>query len=303
MHSCTRCARLDLPEVPSGKLKGDEGGSVCKRASDEGGEEATEETLGSVLFERLADAIDGAFVLSLVGVERVGLEFALDDVGRVGGEPEAVACHGSCEHCVRARQLVTAELVFTEFVLHERFVGEEVHAHSVELSSESWYLPAVHSVEQTGLRGDLLDAVDGAFVEWRSGLRLKADTDVFDGSSNKAVGDTGDASSKVELAIAEGAGATRGIVRVFKVALQCLDDAELDRDTRTDTKQWREGALVKGKRPFVADDARGTVGHTGVRARGRRLKSNLEDVQRLSDQDLCDSTKRAGKHILVPLRK
>lgn len=79
---------------------------------------------------------------------------------------------------------------------------------------------------------ELLDAVNGAAVQSICAVRLglQTDTDVLDGSGENGVGDTGETTSKIVLAIGKGRVGVFLLVELFQTSTGFMESAELNTD-------------------------------------------------------------------------
>lgn len=113
------------------------------------------------------------------------------------------------------------------------------------------------------------------------GLGLEADTDVLNGARKHRVGDTGESTGGVVLAIGQiallgGAGKVAG----FEPAAGLVEGAELDRDTGTDTEERGQSALVESERTLGLPNGLGGGEGVGVGSRG--LETDLDNIKRLA---------------------
>lgn len=116
-------------------------------------------------------------------------------------------------------------------------------------------------------------------------LRLKSDAHVLDGARDDRVGDAGEGSRGVVLAVTQvGDARDEGFVTLGTALLEeaagRVEGAELDGDAGADAQKGGQGALVEGERAFVLVDGGG--GGEGGGVLGGGLEADFDYVEGLA---------------------
>ena len=99
---------------------------------------------------------------------------------------------------------------------------------------------------------------------------------MFDWGAQEGIGDAGERSSGIVLAIAECRTGVLVEVCLLKLSTSVVEGAKLDRHTCADANEWCEGAFVECKWAFIFEDLARTVEGGGVL--GCCLESDLDNI-------------------------
>lgn len=120
----------------------------------------------------------------LVRSKTVTLHFALHNIKRIATQPQRLPCQASIRRDFDLRNLVSFYTIARSVCIHHVLECQKPHSVGLRLADDCDRFTSVQAGENAFVRGELPDAIYRARVEMcgAMGLRLQADTDVFDGT-------------------------------------------------------------------------------------------------------------------------
>lgn len=254
--------------------------------------EASQTLSGIGLLEAVGHALE-----LLLGTKAITLHLTLDHIEGVAAQPEGLTGQTTVRSDLQTGDILTLDVVALGVLVHQELESQEPHTVCLRLTEVGNVLATEKTLQHTFVGGELADAVDGAVVETASavGLRLQTDTDVLDRSRENGVGQTGETTGHVVLAVRKSAIGVLLLVQLLKASPGFVESTKLHTDlqgismgstsalilgtltyTGTDSDQRGQGTLVESQGTLVLEDLLGAV--EGARVLRSRLQPHLDNI-------------------------
>lgn len=210
-----------------------ESSSGDRHGPEEGRSNTLPETTKALDSIGLGEAVPHAGEL-LVGTESIGLHFALDHIEGVAGQPQSLTGQTTIGGNLDSRNVLTVDVVALGILVHHVLESHKPRSVSLGLTQNSDGLTAVQTAHSTVVCGQFANAVNRAIIEATGAVRLglQTNTDVLDWAGQDRVGDTGERTSHIILAIRKSTVGILLLVQGFQATAGLVECTELDTHLR-----------------------------------------------------------------------
>lgn len=196
------CTHDSLTDCSHGHLHNRKGTCTDRHGAKQRRQDSLPEPPHATGAPRCSDAATHRGV-SLLRTEAIRLHLALDDVKGVAGQPENLASKATVKGDFPRRNLLALDAVTRGICIHQVLKGREPGTVRAGLAIKRDDGAAVEASQESLVRAQLADAVEGSVVEARIavGLALEPDADMLDGRGQRGVSHASKGTSREILSI------------------------------------------------------------------------------------------------------